>query len=130
MTSKANISAELARQIGNLFYAIAKADRTLSFEEYVKLTDALEKYWTVFDKDSLDLIKSQFNVLQEQNQSSKQCFKEFLNYLHQHPEEFNKDIKELILKTANDIAYAFAKINKSELNLMAKLSLAFKRSGL
>ncbi len=113
--------------IGYLFYAIAKADKNLTFEEYVRLTDSLERYWSFIGKDGMSEIKAQFNNLQKEDASPSESFDTFITYLHQNPKVFDEDLKSLILKTANDIAYAFAKINKSELNFMAKLSIEFKK---
>jgi uncharacterized protein (DUF302 family) len=39
---------------------------------------------------------------------------------------FSKELEQLILKTANGVAYNFAKINKLKLILLAKLSVEFK----
>ena len=118
---------KLSEHIGLLFYAIAKADKTLSFNEYVRLSKTLEKNWQHIENCNIELIKHHFNKLQKDDITSSSCFDEFVVFLHKHPDLFTTEIKTLILKTANDIAYAFAKINKSELNYMARLSLEFKK---
>ena len=59
--------------------------------------------------------------------SAQDSFSVFIEFLHRNPKLFTEELKKLILKTGNEIAYAFAKINKSELNFMAKLSLEFKK---
>jgi hypothetical protein len=130
MLAETSLPEELSKQLGNLFYAIAKADRSLALEEYTKLSDSLEKDWMAFGEDSVNLIKQQFNVAQNDNLNPDICFSKFINFLNQNPEAFNHELKELIFKTGNNIAYAFAKINKSELNIMARLSIAFKTIGL
>ena len=113
--------------LGYVFYAIAKADDNLSFEEYVKLSQSLKKRWQHLTEAERDLIKNQVNTLQKENMFAEHSFSNFITFLHQNPELFTEELKKLILKTGNDIAYAFAKINKSELNFMAKLSLEFKK---
>jgi uncharacterized tellurite resistance protein B-like protein len=119
---------ELYRQIGTLFYTIAMADKTLSIDEYAKLSKALEENWQHVGEHAIKTIKNEFNALKSTNTSSEACFNQFVSYLHKNPTFFNEELKSLILKTANEIAYAFAKINKSELKYMAKLSIEFKKA--
>ncbi|GAB4157548.1 MAG: hypothetical protein Tsb0033_09520 [Winogradskyella sp.] len=121
------MTRDLLIHLGYVFYAISKADGNLSFEEYLKLSESLKKRWQHLTEAERALIKNQFNVLQKENASSENSFSTFMEFLHQNPELFTEEIKKLVLKTGNDIAYAFAKINKSELNLMAKLSLELKK---
>lgn len=130
MSAHVLLPEELSKQLGHLFYAIAKADSSLSIKEYATLSDSLEKDWTAFEEDTVNLIKQQFNAAQSEDLNPERCFTEFINFLNQNPKAFNHELKELIFKTGNNIAYAFAKINKSELNVMARLSIAFKNIGL
>ena len=118
---------ELLYHLGHLFYAIAKADKNLAFKEYVQLSHSLEKHWSFIGENGIQQIKTQFNALQQTNASATESFNTFVLFLHQNPKAFDKDLKSLILKTANEIAYAFANINKSELNFMATLNLEFKK---
>lgn len=121
------MNKDLLIHLGYVFYAVAKADGNLSLEEYVKLDQSLKKRWQHLTEAERDLIKNQFNALQKENMFAEHSFSNFITFLHQNPELFTEELKKLILKTGNDIAYAFAKINKSELNYMAKLSLEFKK---
>jgi uncharacterized tellurite resistance protein B-like protein len=130
MSKHAEISSDLSIQLGNLFYSIAKADGSLSLEEYHKLSHMLHKPWSVYGDDVTAQIKQQFNTLQQENVSPELCFEAFIKYLHSHRSEFSKALKDLIFSTTNGIAYAFSKINKSELHYMAKLSIEFKKAGL
>ena len=121
------MSKDFLIHLGYAFYAISKADDNLSFEEYVKLSESLKKRWHHFTEAERDVIKNQFNTLQKDNASAENSFSRFIEFLHQNPKLFTAELQKLILKTGNDIAYAFAKINKSELNFMVKLSLEFKK---
>lgn len=121
------MNKDLLIHLGYVFYAVAKADGNLSLEEYVKLDQSLKKRWQHLTEAERDLIKNQVNTLQKENMFAEHSFSNFITFLHQNPELFTEELKKLILKTGNDIAYAFAKINKSELNYMAKLSLEFKK---
>ena len=121
------MNTELYKNIGTLFYAIAKADNNLAFEEYTKLTDCLKRNWNHFETGSIEIIKGQFNQLQSKDKLASDCFDSFVDFLRQNPELFDIELKSLILKTANDIAYAFSKINKAELTYVAKLNIEFKK---
>lgn len=121
------MNKDLLIHLGHVFYAIAKADDNLSFEEYVKLSQSLKKRWHHLTEAERELIKNQFNALQKENMSAEDSFSIFIEFLHRNPKSFTEELKKRILKTGNEIAYAFAKINKSELNFMAKLSLEFKK---
>ena len=120
------MTPEFFKNIGNLFYAVAKADKSLTFEEYLKFSICLDNDWLHYGDENIALIKAQFNKLQNQEEKSEITFDAFIKFFKNNPELFKDDTKSLIIKTANEIAYAFAKINKSELKYVAKLSLAFK----
>lgn len=115
------------KYIAHLFYAIAKADKSLSLEEYIILTEMLDKNWNHLGDNVAVNIRSNFNMLQRHNAAPDMCFDEFVAYMNSHPDLFTQELQTLLLETTNAIAYAFAKINKSELTYMAKLSLAFKK---
>lgn len=121
------MKSEFYKNIGSLFYAIAKADGNLTFEEYTELSRCLERDWFHVGDKNLEVIKKQFNDLQSENKSADICFKSFVGYLNNNSDLFEKNIRSKILKTANDIAYAFSKINKAELTYVAKLNLEFKK---
>ncbi|OZV69706.1 tellurite resistance TerB family protein [Winogradskyella aurantia] len=121
------MTVALLQHISYLFYAIAKADNTLSMDEYRSLTEILKRHWTSLDEEQIEVITTQFNALQKANRSPESCFDAFIAYVHQHPEEFTKALRTLLLRSANKIAYAFAKMSKNELHYIAKLSLEFKK---
>jgi uncharacterized tellurite resistance protein B-like protein len=121
------MSIDLYKNIGKLFYAIAKADGQLSLEEYRKLNEVLDDSWQYLGRKHIEITKHTFNELHLNNTESTSCFEDFMSFYKLQPQLFTKELKGLILKTANSIAYAFAKINKSELILIAKLSIEFKK---
>ncbi|MEO0527991.1 MAG: hypothetical protein AAFZ89_12240, partial [Bacteroidota bacterium] len=53
------------------------------------------------------------------------CYREFTDFYRKHTEKFTPLVKKMTLDTAHAIAAAFAKKNKSELILLAKLKLLF-----
>ncbi len=121
------MQVDLYNNIGKLFYAIAKADGKLTLEEYRKLNEILDHYWLHLNLEWIATTKHAFNELYLCNAEATPCFDAFIGFYKTNPNLFTKEFKRLILKTANSIAYAFAKINKSELILLAKLSIEFKK---
>ncbi|WP_296381537.1 hypothetical protein [Winogradskyella sp.] len=121
------MKVELYQNIGKLFYAIAKADGKLTIEEYRKLNEILNHFWLHINPKSIETTKHTFNQLHLCDAEPSLCFDNFMSFYKTNFHLFTKELKSLILKTANGIAYAFAKINKSELILLAKLSIEFKK---
>jgi len=122
------MQVNLYENIGKLFYAIGKVDGTLTLEEYRKLNEILDRSWLHINIEFIETTKHAFNELYLCNADAFPCFEEFISFYKMHPDLFTKELKSLILKTANGIAHAFAKINKSELMLLAKLSIEFKKT--
>ena len=118
---------DLFKNIGKLFYAIAKADGHLALEEYHKLNEVLDRSWSHLNCKNIELIQHTFNELHLNNREPDLCFEDFISFYKTNPKLFTTELKNLILKTGNSMAYAYAKINKSELVLLAKLSLEFKK---
>ena len=118
---------DLYKNIGKLFYAIAKADGQLALGEYLKLNTLLKDNWCHINPKFIEAIIDSFNQLYRENADSSLCFDDFIAFYQTNPDLFSKELKRLILKTANGVAYAFAKINKSELILLGKLNIEFKK---
>lgn len=121
------------QKLGELFYAIAAADKVVKAEEYNALTKLITDDWNVY-KNVNDFyneaegyqIEFVFNALENKEIDAKTCFSNFKNYARKEPKLFTKETIELILKTTNTIASAFSSKNKSELIMLANLKLLFQ----
>ncbi|KKL73360.1 hypothetical protein LCGC14_2075700 [marine sediment metagenome] len=125
---KEKIGNELYQNLGKLFYAVAMADKKVVPKEVEKLKEDVRKYWLEVDaiedefgSDAAYQIEIVFDWLQNEEEESQFYFDEFVDFYKEHPSRFDPKIKELILKTADDIASSFAGRNKSELILLSKL---------
>lgn len=125
------------QSLGELFYAIAAADKTVKAEEYGALIKMVMDEWKIYEnvKDFYDesagyQIEFVFNWFDYEHADAKDCFENFYKYAKKHPEEFTEENTALILKTANTIANAFSGKNKSELILLARLKMLFKEINL
>jgi len=135
MTSKKRLTLYFYQNLGKLFYAMAAADKKVHNTEINILKELVKAKWLdldptndVFDTDAAYQIEIVFDWLnKEELLNAESCFNDFLNYKREQSHLFTDEVKALILKTASDIAHAFAGINKSELILLAKLDIELKK---
>ena len=124
------------QNLGKLFYAIAAADNHVDEAEFNALKETVKNKWTKVDPvdddfhtDAAYQIETVFDWLNNEGFSdSKTCYTEFLDFKKEHPSLFTEAINSLILKTASKIASSVSGLNKSELMLVAKLSLELKKT--
>ena len=117
-------------QVGRILHAIALCDGNLHKEEEIALIQALEDYRellitniAVAERERLMTTSDLIRSLESKREGDLNPFQAFRSYYEAHLEEFQEEYRDLILKKANDIATAVAKKNKSEIIMMAKLSL-------
>jgi hypothetical protein len=122
------------QNIAKLFYAIAAADKVVKATEFGELKDFVKREWLSVDTtedtyktDAAYQIEIVFDWLITQELDANSCFKAFVAYKNEHPCFFTKELNALILKTANGIAASFSGLNKSELIMLAKLSMELKK---
>ena len=121
---------QLHQNLGKLFYAVAMADKKIEEEEIAALkTDILQR-WYNLDSELNELVLDNhqdiitvFTQLHNIKTESDSCFLEFREFFNEHQNLFNTDLRKLIWDTAQDVASSFAKKNKSELILLAKLKI-------
>jgi hypothetical protein len=133
MLHSEEIGNKFYQHLGQLFYAIAMADRKVRPGEVAKLREDVQKYWLDLDDikdefgtDAAYQIEIVFDWLQNEDKSSDTHFKAFTSFYREHPEKFSDHVKKLILRTCNDIAASFAGKNKSELIVLGKLESIFR----
>ena len=116
------------QKMGELFYAIAAADKQVRKPEYDVLKKIVSDHWKNLDdyKDSFQTdaahqIEVVFDWFDYEQLDAKDCFESFADYKKEYPNLFTKERNELIWKTANAIATSFAGKNKSEVIMLSKL---------
>ena len=135
MKPSQNTIISFYENLGKLFYAIAAADNVVEEVEFNVLKEIVKNKWTKVDpvdddyhSDAAYQIETVFDWLNNEGFSnSETCYNEFLEFKKEHPSLFTKKIKSLILETAAKIAASVADLNKSELMLVARLSIEFKK---
>lgn len=135
MKPSQNTIISFYENLGKLFFAIAAADNIVEEVEFNVLKKIVKDKWTKIDpvdddfhSDAAYQIETVFDWLNiESFSNSETCYNEFIDFKKEHPSLFTKEIKSLIIKTATKIAASVADLNKSELKLVAKLSLELEK---
>ncbi|MEH6537191.1 MAG: hypothetical protein V7719_12410 [Psychroserpens sp.] len=135
MAVKKKMTLVFYQNLGKLFYAIAASDGNVRETEFDKLKVFVKKQWLdiddiedVFGTDAAYQIEVVFDWLNRDDELNFQaCYDDFIAYKKDQSHLFTDDVKNLILKTASSIAYAFSGINKAELIMLAKLSIELKK---
>jgi len=124
----------LYQEIGQLFYAIAAADKVVRKAEYEALRNLVKLEWSSmndyvdeFGVNAVYQMEIVFDWFDYEQLDANDCFKSFAQYYKDHKNVFSENQKQLLWKTANAIAGSFAGKNKSELILLAKLHLLLQK---
>ena len=123
------------QKMGELFYAIAAADKVVKETEYQALKDLVTTEWKSMDNskdpfhsDAVSQIEVVFDWFDYEQLDANDCFDSFADYKKTHASLFTEERQKLILHTANAIASSFAGKNKSELMMLAKLKKILKET--
>lgn len=132
MTANEKTTLAFYQKTGELFYAIAAADKIVRKKEYESLTEMVRNEWkgkdTLTDEYGVDAayqMEIVFDWLDYESLDASECFDDFKEFYSEHQSQFTKERKALILKTAHAIANSFAGKNKQELTLLGKIQLLF-----
>jgi len=126
-------SREFYKQLGNLFYAIAAADKKISKEERKTLDDEIQFAWKHYE-DSKDrfgsdrafLIQFEFETMEDEYESPGNAFESFVGFYKDNEAAFDPDTKRRVFNSARHIAESMRRINKQELELLVKLKELMK----
>lgn len=121
---------EFYKNLGNVFYAIAAADNVVREEEFKRLEELVTNDWlpsNIKKNSSLKIITSTFKFLLENNTEAKASYSSFIAYEKKHGYLFTETVNSLIMKAAGKIASSFSNLNKSELIMLANLSIELKK---
>jgi hypothetical protein len=130
MNKAKDITLSFFQHLGKLYYAIAACDKKVTKEEYKALLKVINNQWQQIETE-IDVkyhIVSSFQSLYLENSNAKTCFDDFITFKQNNETLFTNILKKRILKTAGIIASSFSNQNKSELIMLATLSIEFKKS--
>ena len=121
------------QKMGELFYAVAAADKVVRKEEYDILKKMVLEQWKNLDDyedpfhtDAAYQIEVVFDWFDYEQLDANECFESFADYKKDNPKLFTKERNELIWKTADAIASSFSGKNKNEIIMLNKLKALLK----
>lgn len=134
MLNSQKFGLELYENLGKLFYALASGDGTVHTKEIDKMRSLITNNWLLrddFDEENsfntAFWIETTYDWCMEHDKSSEECLQEFKIFYKEHLELFTPKIKKSILAMARAIANAYAGKNKSELILLSRLEIMFRK---
>lgn len=115
-------------ELGNLFYAIAAADKKIRPEEKKILHDEVQYGWKHYD-DSTDrygsdrayVIEFEFETLEDLSIAADKAFRSFVSYFRENEMGFDPHTRQRIFSSARHIAESARKINTHELDYLVQL---------
>jgi hypothetical protein len=118
----------LYKELGNLFYAIAAADKKIRPEEKKTLHEEILFAW-MHHENSLDrfgserafLIEFEFETLEDDFVTAENAFLLFEQYFRDNEKEIDSSCRIKIFNSARHIAESVRKINHEELNYLVRL---------
>ncbi|AUP81328.1 hypothetical protein [Flavivirga eckloniae] len=134
MNADNSIAMLFYQNLGKLFYAVAFADKNIEAAEFDALKENVHHVHAILSlkhrvpkADAEHYIASTFNTMENENRTVESCYNDFMAFKRTNEPLFSKSLKIAILKTAGLIASAFSGKNKSELIMLAKLDIEFKK---
>lgn len=134
MEIKHKITPKFYQNLAKLFFAISALNKQVYDKEFNKLKTLVKEQWRknegVNDNTVIQIVSALDWLKKNEKLNSKLYVDDFVNYKNKYPDLFTADIKKWILETAHAIAVSFLGLNKSELIILAKLDIEFKKNRL
>lgn len=134
METKDNTLVSFYQLLGRVFYATAQADKVIRPEEVSELKHIVKNVWLdvddatdEFNTDAAFQIEIVFDYLLDNDIIVEGIIDQVKAFKSIHTRLFTKQMIDLIMKTALDIATSFANSNKSEVVFLSQLRLALER---
>lgn len=123
MVQNVNHTLSFYENLAYLYYAVATVDGSARIQEKRKIKELVDMYWTLKTEqiDGRQIIFSTLKKLFKEQYDSESAFQHFRQFFLEQPELFDEMLKKTILDTADKIAMAFSKRNKSESVLESRL---------
>lgn len=120
-------------EVCSLFFAIAISDVRFHEIEKEMVIKAISDYRKNLPEQnslhpSTEFEEHMLKTVSEEEANAWQLFDKFEKYYTENEAEFNDSSKQLIIAKANEIASSYARQNKSEIVLIARLRLLFNKT--
>lgn len=115
-------------ELGNLFYAIAAADKKIRPEEKKILHEEIQYGWKHYDPstdrfgtDRAYTIEFEFETMEDIVETAGHAYESFVSFYRENERSFDEPTRQRIFNSARHIAESARKINASELGYLVDL---------
>ncbi|MFN8291763.1 MAG: hypothetical protein U0U70_16010 [Chitinophagaceae bacterium] len=126
-------SRRFYKELGNLFYAIAAADKKISEKEKKTLDEEVQFAWKHYDhttdrfgSDRAFLIEFEFETMEDMAEPAENAFRSFESFFREFESEIDQHTRTRIFNSARHIAEGVRKINQEELAYLVRLKKLMK----
>lgn len=126
-------SRRFYKELGNLFYSIAAADKKISEKERKALDEEVQFAWKHYDhttdrfgSDRAYLIEFEFETMEDNDISAEIAFRSFQDFFQEEEANIDLPTRHRIFNSARHIAEGVRKINQSELLYLMRLKKLMK----
>lgn len=126
-------SRRFYKELGNLFYAIAAADKNISAREKKALDEEVQFAWKHYDhttdrfgSDRAYLIEFEFEAMEDVDEPAEAAFESFETFFKETEAEIDLQTRNRIFNSARHIAEGVRKINQEELAYLVRLKALLK----
>lgn len=116
------------KELGNLFYAIAAADKKITEKEKAALDEEVQFAWKHFDNttdrfgsDRAFLIEFEFETMEDNDEPADTAYNSFEVWFKENEKAIDDNTRSRIFNSARHIAESVRKINEKELDYLVKL---------
>ena len=121
------------KELGNLFYAVAAADKKIRPEEIKTIHEEILHAWKLYD-ETLDrfgsgkafLIEYEFEAMEEEHETAENAFSSFEQYFLENERGVDFETRQKIFESARHIAESTRKINTAELSYLLRIKNLLK----
>lgn len=121
-------SRRFYKELGNLFYAIAAADKNISEKEKKALDEEVQFAWKHYDHttdrfgtDRAFLIEFEFETMEDNDEPAEAAYESFETFFKDNQVEIDQHTRTRIFNSARHIAEGMRKINREELGYLVRL---------
>lgn len=126
-------SRRFYKELGNLFYAIAAADKKISLKEKEAVDREVQYAWKHFD-DSTDrfgsdrafLAEFEFETMEDNDVPAAEAYASFAEWFSENEQAIDLHTRQRIFSSARHVAEGIRKINRQELAILVQLKELMK----
>ncbi len=116
------------KELGNLFYAIAAADKKITEKEKAALDEEVQFAWKHYDNttdrfgsDRAFLIEFEFETMEDNDEPADTAYNSFETWFRENEKSIDANTRSRIFNSARHIAESVRKINEKELDYLVRL---------